>query len=98
LRTGYIDYNGKNKPKNTIHILELKKSFIGHMLEFPNITLTSFLIAFVIAFALSIVQHNYTSALGCFLTIATILPIKYMVWKRQPAENKKQKVIVIKRK
>jgi hypothetical protein len=69
------------------------------MLELPNITLTSFLVAFVIAFALSIVQGNYPSAIGCFLTVATILPIKYMVWKKQPVqENKKQKVIVIKRK
>ena len=69
------------------------------MLELPNITLTAFLIAFAIAFALSIVQQNYASAIGCFLTIATILPIKYMVWKKQPVqENKKQKVIVIKRK
>lgn len=68
------------------------------MLELPNITLTSFLIAFVIAFVISIVQQNYASALGCFLTVATILPIKYMVWKRLSAENKKQKVIVIKRK
>ena len=69
------------------------------MLELPNITLTAFLIAFVIAFALSIVQKNYASAIGCFLTVATILPIKYMVWKKQSKqENKKQKVIVIKRK
>jgi nicotinamide riboside transporter PnuC len=69
------------------------------MLELPNITLTSFLIAFFIALAISIAQQNYASALGCFLTIATILPIKYMVWKKQKqAENKKHKVIVIKRK
>lgn len=69
------------------------------MLEMPNITLTSFLIAFVIAFIISIVQGNYPSAIACFLTVATILPIKYMVWNRQPVqENKKQKVIVIKRK
>ena len=69
------------------------------MLELPNITLTAFLIAFVIAFVISIVQGNYASAIGCILTVATILPIKYMVWKKQPAkENKKQKVIVIKRK
>jgi hypothetical protein len=69
------------------------------MLELPNITLTSFLIAFFIAFALSIVQRNYASAIGCFLTIATILPIKYMVWKKErQMGNKKQKVIVIKRK
>jgi hypothetical protein len=69
------------------------------MLELPNITLTSFLIAFVIAFALSIVQGSYASAVGCFLTVATITPIKYMVWKKQKGtENKKQKVIVIKRK
>lgn len=68
------------------------------MLELPNITLTSFLIAFIVAFALSIVQKNYASALGCLLTVGTILPIKYMVWKKIPAENKKQKVIVIKRK
>jgi nicotinamide riboside transporter PnuC len=68
------------------------------MLELPNITLTSFLIAFVIAFVISIVQGNYASALGCFLTVAGILPIKYMVWKKQPDGNKKQKVIVIKRK
>lgn len=69
------------------------------MLELPNITLTAFLIAFVIAFALSIVQGNYASAIGCILTVATILPIKYMAWKKQiGTENKKQKVIVIKRK
>jgi hypothetical protein len=69
------------------------------MLELPNITLTAFLIAFVVAFVLSIVQGNYPSAIACFLTVATILPIKYMAWKRQPVqENKKQKVIVIKRK
>jgi hypothetical protein len=69
------------------------------MLDLPNITLTSFLIAFVIALVISIAQGNYPSALGCFLTIATILPIKYMVWKKQgQVENKKQKVIVIKRK
>lgn len=69
------------------------------MLEIPNITLTSFLIAFVIAFVISVMQGNYASAIGCFLTFGTILPIKYMVWKKQQsAENKKQKVIVIKRK
>mgnify|MGYP007049609894 FL=1 len=69
------------------------------MLELPNITLTAFLIAFVIAFALSIFQGNYASAIGCILTVATILPIKYMAWKKQiGTENKKQKVIVIKRK
>jgi nicotinamide riboside transporter PnuC len=69
------------------------------MLELPNITLTSFLIAFVIAFVISIVQGNYASALGCILTVASILPIKYYAWKRQKVtpENK-QKVIVIKRK
>jgi len=69
------------------------------MLELPNITLTSFLVAFFIAFALSIVQKNYASALGCALTIGSILPIKYMAWKKgMRSENKKQKVIVIKRK
>lgn len=68
------------------------------MLELPNITLTSFLIAFVIAFLISIVQGNYASAIGCLLTVGTILPIKYMVWKKLSSENKKQKVIVIKRK
>jgi nicotinamide riboside transporter PnuC len=69
------------------------------MLELPNITLTSFLIAFVIAFFISIMQGSYASALGCILTVATILPIKYMVWKKEKStQNKKQKVIVIKRK
>jgi hypothetical protein len=69
------------------------------MLELPNITLTSFLIAFVIAFVLSIVEGNYASAIGCFLTLASIIPIKYFVWKREVySKNKKQKVIVIKRK
>jgi hypothetical protein len=69
------------------------------MLELPNITLTAFLIAFVIAFVISIVQGNYASAIGCILTVATILPIKYIAWKKQiGTENKKQKVIVIKRK
>jgi len=78
--------------------LELKKSFIGHMLEMPNITLTAFLFAFSIAFALSIVQNNYSSAVACFLLVATVLPLKYYSWKRSLKENKKQKVIVIKRK
>jgi hypothetical protein len=69
------------------------------MLELPNITLTSFLVAFFIGFALSIMQKSYASALGCALTIGSILPIKYMAWKKaQKNENKKQKVIVIKRK
>jgi len=79
--------------------LELKKAFIRHMLELPNITLTSFLIAFAIAFVFSIVQGNYASAVACVLTIVAILPIKYMAWKKQIGTgNKKQKVIVIKRK
>jgi hypothetical protein len=100
LRASYCNHNGKERPTNTIHILELKKSFIRHMLELPNITLTAFLIAFVIAFALSIVQGSYASAVGCFLTVASILPIKYMAWKRSknPTAENKQKVIVIKRK
>lgn len=69
------------------------------MLELPNITLTSFLIAFVIAFVVSLLENNYASAIGCFLTLASILPIKYFVWKREKeGQNKKQKVIVIKRK
>ncbi len=78
--------------------MELKKSFIKYMLELPNITLTSFLIAFLVAFALSVVQKNYASAIGCLLTVGSILPIKYMVWKKTVSENKKQKVIIIKRK
>lgn len=66
-----------------------------------NITLTSFLIAFTIGFIVSIVQGNYSSAIGCFLTVGAILPVKYYMWKKEPvqlAENKKQKVIAIKRK
>lgn len=79
--------------------MELKKSFPAYMLELPNITLTAFLIAFAIGLVLSLIQANYASAIGCFLTIATILPVKYMIWKKQPQqENKKRKVIVIKRK
>jgi hypothetical protein len=68
------------------------------MLELPNITLTSFLIAFVIALVISLIQGSYASAIGCFLTVGAILPVKYMIWKKQRTENKKQKVIVIKRK
>lgn len=79
--------------------MELKKSFPAYMLELPNITLTAFLIAFVIGFVLSLVQKNYASAFACFLTFGTIIPIKYLMWKKRPAqENKKRKVIVIKRK
>lgn len=81
--------------------MELKKSFPAYMLELPNITLTAFLIAFAIGLVLSLIQANYASAIGCFLTIATIVPVKYMIWKRQPqpqGHNKKRKVIVIKRK
>lgn len=79
--------------------MELKKSFPAYMLELPNITLTAFLIAFAIGLVLSLIQANYASAIGCFLTIATIVPVKYMIWKKQPQqENKKRKVIVIKRK
>lgn len=81
--------------------MELKKSFLAHMLDMSNITLTSFLIAFTIGFIVSIVQGNYSSAFACFLTVGSILPVKYYMWKKEPvqlAENKKQKVIVIKRK
>lgn len=79
--------------------MELKKSFPAYMLELPNITLTAFLIAFAIGLVLSLIQANYASAIGCFLTIATIVPVKYMIWKKQSQqENKKRKVIVIKRK
>jgi hypothetical protein len=69
------------------------------MLELHNITLTSFLIAFTIAIGVSMWLKDYVSALACFLTVASILPIKYYAWKKQKVtpENK-QKVIVIKRK
>jgi hypothetical protein len=69
------------------------------MLELPNITLTAFLIAFCIAIGVSMWVKDYVSAFACFLTVASILPIKYYAWKKQKvtAENK-QKVIVIKRK
>jgi hypothetical protein len=69
------------------------------MLELHNITLTAFLIAFSIAIGVSIWMKDYVSALACFLTVASILPIKYYSWKKQKVtpENK-QKVIVIKRK
>lgn len=81
--------------------MELKKSFLAHMLDMSNITLTSFLIAFTIGFIVSIVQGNYASAIGCFLTVGSVLPLKYYAWKKaslEPTENKTQKVIVIKRK
>jgi apolipoprotein N-acyltransferase len=71
------------------------------MLDMSNITLTSFLIAFAIGSILSIVNGNYSSAIGCLLTIGAVLPVKYYIWKKtpvQPTENKTQKVIVIKRK
>jgi O-antigen/teichoic acid export membrane protein len=69
------------------------------MLELHNITLTAFLIAFSIAIGVSIWMKDYVSALACFLTVASILSIKYYAWKKQKVtpENK-QKVIVIKRK
>jgi hypothetical protein len=75
------------------------KKFIKHMLELPNITLTGFLMAFFIAIGVSLWIKDYTSAFACFLTVASILPIKYYAWKKQKVtpENK-QKVIVIKRK
>jgi hypothetical protein len=69
------------------------------MLELPNITLTGFLIAFCIAIGISMWVKDYVSAFACFLTVASILPIKYYAWKKQnvTVENK-HKVIVIKRK
>ncbi len=69
------------------------------MLELPNITLTGFLMAFFIAIGVSLSVKDYVSAFACFLTVASILPIKYYAWKKQKVtpENK-QKVIVIKRK
>jgi hypothetical protein len=70
------------------------------MLELPNITLTGFLMAFFIAIGVSLSVKDYVSAFACFLTVASILPIKYYAWKRQQkmATENKQKVIVIKRK
>jgi hypothetical protein len=100
LCAGYPGYNEASKdPEITIHILELMKKFIKHMLELPNITLTAFLMAFFIAVGVSLWVKDYVSAFACFLTIASILPIKYYAWKKQKVtpENK-QKVIVIKRK
>ena len=75
------------------------KNFIKHMLELPNITLTAFLMAFFIATGFSLWLKDYVSAFACFLTVASILPIKYYAWRKQnvTSENK-QKVIVIKRK
>jgi c-di-AMP phosphodiesterase-like protein len=76
------------------------KKFIKHMLELPNITLTAFLIAFCIAIFVSLWVRDFVSAFACFLTVASILPIKYYAWKKSQKttiENK-QKVIVIKRK
>jgi len=69
------------------------------MLELPNVTLTGFMVAFAIAFFVSLWIKDYVSAFACFLTIASILPIKYYAWKKQKMtiENKR-KVIVIKRK
>ena len=76
------------------------KKFIKHMLELPNITLTAFLVAFCIAIVVSLWVRDFVSAFACFLTVASILPIKYYAWKvsqNKTTENK-QKVIVIKRK
>ncbi len=82
--------------------MELKKSFPAYMLELPNITLTAFLFAFVIAFVVSLWEKNYPSAIASFLIVASILPIKYYMWRKikvQSDDNeKKHKVIVIKRK
>jgi hypothetical protein len=74
------------------------KKFINYMLELPNITLTAFLLAFFIATGFSLWVKDYVSAIACFLTVASILPIKYYAWRKQnvTSENK-QKVIVIKR-
>jgi hypothetical protein len=88
--------------KITIYILELKKSFPAYMLELPNITLTAFLFAFVIAFVFSLLEKNYATAIASFLIVASILPIKYYMWKKIKVQiddnEKKHKVIVIKRK
>jgi len=82
--------------------LELKKSFPAYMLELPNITLTAFLFAFAIAFIVSLWDANYPSAIGSFLIVASILPVKYYMWKKIKVQiddnEKKHKVIVIKRK
>ena len=72
------------------------------MLELPNITLTAFLFAFAIAFIVSLWDANYPSAIGSFLIVASILPVKYYMWKKIKVQiddnEKKHKVIVIKRK
>jgi uncharacterized membrane protein len=72
------------------------------MLELPNITLTAFLFAFAIAFVVSLWEANYPSAIGSFLIVASILPVKYYMWKKIKVQiddnEKKHKVIVIKRK
>ena len=82
--------------------MELKKSFPAYMLELPNITLTAFLFAFAIAFIVSLWDANYPSAIGSFLIVASILPVKYYMWKKIKVQiddnEKKHKVIVIKRK
>jgi hypothetical protein len=103
LYPGYISNNEESKNRKiTIYILELKKSFPAHMLELPNITLTAFLFAFVIAFVVSLWEKNYPTAIASFSIVASILPIKYYMWKKRKMQSddneKKHKVIVIKRK
>jgi hypothetical protein len=100
LRTCHTGNHEESKSRKiTIYILELKKSFPAYMLELPNITLTAFLMAFFIAIGVSLWVKDYVSAFACFLTVASILPIKYYAWKKQKlTPENKQKVIVIKRK
>jgi len=81
--------------------LELIKSFIKHMLELPNITLTAFIIAFTIAVGVSVWILDWTSAFACLLTVSSLLGVKFYAWKKQlgvTKPEKGQKVIVIKRK
>jgi hypothetical protein len=71
------------------------------MLELPNITLTAFIIAFTIAFGVSIWILDWTSAFACFLTVTSMLGLKFYAWKKQigmTKPEKRHKVIVIKRK
>lgn len=77
------------------------KEFTKHMFELPNISLTSFIGIFIIAIAASAIQREWSSTIACLICVSFLIGMKYYAWKKQQSltePEKRQKVIVIKRK
>lgn len=72
------------------------------MVKVPNVTLTSFVLSFVMGAIVSIFIGDYPGAIGCATVVFVVVPIRYFSWKKyrdDPGERPfSKKRIVIRKK